>query len=121
VGTPLFVLPAGAPELLIANPVAAPEEIRQLTLRPFEARVYRLRQSLPAGRSCPFGWPGATGATGALGVYASFPWMRRQRGCGQMGTQIAQHPVLAQERILHQKCLLTTCSYISYNRRVPER
>jgi oligo-1,6-glucosidase len=47
-GTPVFVLPedlfAGATELLIANyPVTATEEIKQLTLRPFEARVYRLR------------------------------------------------------------------------------
>lgn len=46
--TPVFALPeglpAGDPELLIANyPVAAAEDIRQVTLQPFEARVYRLR------------------------------------------------------------------------------
>jgi oligo-1,6-glucosidase len=37
-------LPADHPELLIANyPVEATEDIRRVTLRPFEARVYRLR------------------------------------------------------------------------------
>jgi len=37
-------LPVGDPELLIANyPVDAGEDVRQITLRPFEARVYRLR------------------------------------------------------------------------------
>jgi oligo-1,6-glucosidase len=46
--TPVFVppedLPADEPELLIANyPVDVAEGIRNLTLRPFEARVYRLR------------------------------------------------------------------------------
>jgi len=36
-------LPARDAELLIANyPVDAAEDLRQLTLRPFEARVYRL-------------------------------------------------------------------------------
>lgn len=36
-------LPAGDAELLIANyAVDAAEDLRQLTLRPFEARVYRL-------------------------------------------------------------------------------
>jgi oligo-1,6-glucosidase len=47
-GTPVFARPAGLPadnpELLIANyPVAAGEPIRRLVLRPYEARVYRLR------------------------------------------------------------------------------
>jgi len=47
-GTPVFGLseglPADNPELLIANyPVAAGEPIRHLVLRPYEARVYRLR------------------------------------------------------------------------------
>ncbi len=47
-GTPLFVLPADLPEtgaeLLIANyPVAGETGVRQITLRPYEARVYRLR------------------------------------------------------------------------------
>jgi oligo-1,6-glucosidase len=46
--TPVFVLPDELPlvttEVLIANyPVDATEDIRHLTLRPFEARVYRLR------------------------------------------------------------------------------
>ncbi len=46
--TPLFQLPAGIEfdraELLIANyPVADGEEPRQVTLRPYEARVYRIR------------------------------------------------------------------------------
>jgi oligo-1,6-glucosidase len=46
--TPVFVLPddlpAGNPVLLIANyPTDGEEDIRQLTLRPFEARVYRLQ------------------------------------------------------------------------------
>ena len=45
--TPVFTLPddlpAGNPELLIANyPVDAAEDIREVKLRPFEARVYRL-------------------------------------------------------------------------------
>jgi oligo-1,6-glucosidase len=44
---PVFHLPEGIPvdnpELLIANyPVEAPVDIRQVTLRPYEARVYRL-------------------------------------------------------------------------------
>ena len=47
-GTPVFVLPAAIrlsdKELLISNyAVDLTEDIRQLTLRPFEARVYRLR------------------------------------------------------------------------------
>lgn len=47
-GTPNFVLPddlpADSPTLLIANyPVDAAQNIRQLSLRPWEARVYRLR------------------------------------------------------------------------------
>jgi oligo-1,6-glucosidase len=47
-GRPVFVLPAGLPEddptLLITNyRVVAAEDIRQLTLRPYEARVYRLK------------------------------------------------------------------------------
>ena len=47
-GIPLFSLPEGlpasAPELLIANyPVADGESIERITLRPYEARVYRLR------------------------------------------------------------------------------
>ncbi|MHB1130946.1 MAG: glycoside hydrolase family 13 protein [Chloroflexota bacterium] len=47
-GTPVFALPADLPaanpELLIANyPVESGEDLRRLTLRPFEARVYRLR------------------------------------------------------------------------------
>jgi oligo-1,6-glucosidase len=46
--TPVFALPGGLsssnPELLIANyPVDPAENIREFTLRPFEARVYRLR------------------------------------------------------------------------------
>lgn len=46
--TPVFALPddlpADNPTLLIANyPVDTAEEIRRLNLRPFEARVYRLR------------------------------------------------------------------------------
>jgi oligo-1,6-glucosidase len=46
-GRPVFALPDGLPsanpELLIANyPVAEAEDISRLTLRPFEARVYRL-------------------------------------------------------------------------------
>jgi oligo-1,6-glucosidase len=46
--TPTFVappyLPVNATELLIANyPVDAAEDLRRLPLRPFEARVYRLR------------------------------------------------------------------------------
>ena len=46
-GAAEFVLPdhltAAGPALLIANyPVDAAEDIRRLTLRPFEARVYRL-------------------------------------------------------------------------------
>ena len=45
--TPRFVLPSGLPaanpELLISNyPVDARPDIRDFTLRPFEARVYRL-------------------------------------------------------------------------------
>ncbi|MCB0182534.1 MAG: alpha-glucosidase C-terminal domain-containing protein, partial [Anaerolineae bacterium] len=45
--TPVFTLPADIqftqPELLISNyEVDAAEEIHSLTLRPFEARVYRL-------------------------------------------------------------------------------
>ena len=48
-GAPVFVLPEDLPAhntaLLIANySVDAAEDIRQLTLRPFEARVYRLRR-----------------------------------------------------------------------------
>ena len=48
-GAPVFVLPEGLPAhdaaLLIANySVDATEDIRQLTLRPLEARVYRLRR-----------------------------------------------------------------------------
>jgi len=48
-GAPVFVLPEGLPAhnttLLISNySVDAAEDIRQLTLRPFEARVYRLRR-----------------------------------------------------------------------------
>jgi oligo-1,6-glucosidase len=47
-GTPVFSLPedlpAGNAELLISNyAVDAAEDITSLTLRPFEARVYRLR------------------------------------------------------------------------------
>jgi oligo-1,6-glucosidase len=47
-GTPVFALPAGLPagepELLLANyPVAGAPDLRALTLRPYEARVYRLR------------------------------------------------------------------------------
>jgi oligo-1,6-glucosidase len=37
-------LPSSSPELLIANyPVEAAENIREFTMKPFEARVYRLR------------------------------------------------------------------------------
>lgn len=48
-GTPVFALPTHVSfcdkELLISNYEADPtEDIHQLTLRPFEARVYRLRQ-----------------------------------------------------------------------------
>lgn len=48
VSAPVFVLPDDLPvgdkDLLIANyPVDMAEDIRRLTLRPFEARVYRLR------------------------------------------------------------------------------
>jgi oligo-1,6-glucosidase len=47
-GMPIFALPAdiqlSGKELLISNYEIDPaEDIRQLTLRPFEARVYRLR------------------------------------------------------------------------------
>jgi len=47
-GTPVFALPPDIhfsdPELLIGNyPVHPAEDIRQLTLRPYEARVYRLK------------------------------------------------------------------------------
>lgn len=47
--TPLFILPAAIPasdrNLLISNYPADPAyDIREITLRPFEARVYRLRQ-----------------------------------------------------------------------------
>ena len=46
--SPVFALPddlpAANPELLIANyPVEPAQDIRQLTLKPYEARVYRLR------------------------------------------------------------------------------
>jgi len=52
-GAPVLVLPEGLPAhntaLLIANySVDAAEDIRQLTLRPFEARVYRLSSSSPS-------------------------------------------------------------------------
>jgi oligo-1,6-glucosidase len=52
-GTPAFELPpplepAGA-ELLISNyPVAHGDDLRQLALRPYEARVYRLKRPPPA-------------------------------------------------------------------------
>ena len=51
--TPVFDLPAdiavAGQELLISNyPVDPGEAIRRLSLRPYEARVYRLKQNLPA-------------------------------------------------------------------------